>query len=116
MIPGNHDVDRRAEADVRRLLKLARAGEESLAEVQPVRRGPQCAGWLRGQTGPYGSSRTATGRQARGAISAARLLSGARVWLGTNPLARGRDLSRRLNFGSDLVRFPGAADQSAVFA
>lgn len=33
MVPGNHDVDRRADADVRRLLKLTRAGEETLDDT-----------------------------------------------------------------------------------
>lgn len=36
MVPGNHDIDRRAEVDVRRLLKLARAGEETLDEILRV--------------------------------------------------------------------------------
>lgn len=33
MVPGNHDVDRRAVVDVRRLLKLVRAGEEPLDDI-----------------------------------------------------------------------------------
>jgi hypothetical protein len=83
---------------------------------QPVRKDILCAGWFPGQSGPSGSSETSTGLRAKGAMPAARLLSEARVWLSTRPLARGRDLPPRLNFGSDLGRFSGSADQSAVFA
>jgi serine/threonine protein kinase len=36
MVPGNHDVDRRAEGDVRRLLKLARTGDEKLDGILQV--------------------------------------------------------------------------------
>lgn len=33
MVPGNHDIDRRAEGDVQRLLKMTRAGDEPLDEA-----------------------------------------------------------------------------------
>lgn len=87
-----------------------------MPKSQSVRRDSLRAPWLPGRPGSSVPSGTSTGRSARGAMPAARLLSDARVWLGMGPLARGRDLPRWLNFGSDLVCFSGPPDQSAVFA
>jgi len=50
MVPGNHDVDRKVDADVRRLLQLARAGHETIDEILQA---PRELDRLRGRMARY---------------------------------------------------------------
>jgi len=69
-----------------------------------------------GQPGASGTSWTSTGRLAGVSMADGRSPQETRAWLSGRRLARGRDLPARLNFGSDLVHFSDAADQSAISA
>ena len=69
-----------------------------------------------GQPGADGVSWTSTGRLAGVSMADGRSPQETRAWLSGRRLARGRDLPARLNFGSDLVHFSDAADQSAISA